>query len=120
MKPNEANDKNLSNTTTEAQRLEQIAALVHGMRTTGCQVIDILGQAEADPSATVTDPEREARRLIGQLGAVLGELVEAQQAAEAATSTHTANEAETNGGSLGDLFGETDASDEEAELRGYQ
>ena len=114
------NDKKPSAATTDAERIEQIAALTHDMRTTGCQVIDILGQAEADPSATVTDPEREARQLIGQLGAVLGDLLEAQEAGQATAGTDTAGEAETNGGNLRDLFGEADASNGESELRGFE
>lgn len=122
MEDSEHGDKNVSPTEAEAQRIEHIAALVHEMRTTGCQVIDILGQAEADPSSTVTDPEREARRLIGQLGVVLNNLVETQKATEAttSTSTDTADEAETNSGGLGELFGEVDGSSEEAELRGFE
>ena len=122
MKANRSENKNASTTTAEEQRIQHIAALVHEMRTTGCQVIDILGQAEANPSATVTDPEREARRLIGQLGVVLNNLIETQEAAEASSSTPTdrAGESETNGGGLGVLFGEMDGSSEEAELRGFE
>lgn len=120
MTDTEANDKKASAATTDAERIEQIAALAQDMRTTGCRVIDILGQAEADPSVTVTEPERETRQLIGQLGAVLSDLLEAQKAGQATAGTGTAGEAETNGGDLSELFGEADVSNEESELRGFE
>ena len=120
MRGSDAADKNPSATTAEAQRINQVAGLVHEIRTTGCQVIDIVGQAEADPSATVTASEREARQLIGQLGIVLGDLVEAQEAAGTDNTTDAADDAETDDGGLGDLFGEAAASDGESELRGFE
>lgn len=73
-------DKKVSLLTAEAHRIEQIAALVHEIWTTGCQKVDALRQAVADPSTTVTEPEAEAQQLVGQLGAVLGALAEAQDA----------------------------------------
>lgn len=120
MKDTEASDKKATDTTTDAQRIEQIAALVHKMRTTGCQAIDVLGQAEADPSATVTDPERETRQLIGQLGTVLSELAEVQEAAETAIDSDKTDDAETNGGGLGELFDGGNTNNEGSDLRGFE
>jgi hypothetical protein len=120
MQDTSADDKNPSASTAKVQRTKQIAALVREMRMTGCQVIDILGEAEADPSATVTAPEREARQLIGQLGNVLGRLIAAQEAADTAPIPDGTDGGPTDDGSLADLFGEVDASDEGPELRGFE
>ncbi|MDT3434673.1 hypothetical protein [Haloarcula sp. 1CSR25-25] len=119
MKDTKPCNKKATDTTADEQRIKQIAALVHEMRTKGCQVIDVVGEAEADPSMTVTEPKREARRLIGQLGGVLGDLAEEQGAAEAAASPDGTDEAETDGG-LGGMFGEADDSTEESDLRGFE
>ena len=120
MKRTQSNNKKATNTTADAQRINHIAGLVHKMRMTGCQVIDVVGQAEADPSATVTESEREACRLIGQLGGILGNLAEMQEPTESASITDGTDEAETNGGSLGEMFCEADTSTEESDLRGFE
>jgi hypothetical protein len=98
MKSTQAFNKKATENTADGEHIKHIASLVHEMRTKGCQVVNIVGQAKADPSGSLTEAEREGRRLIAQLGGVLVALVEAQLAIEGGTVLEEADDKETNGG----------------------